>query len=85
MPLGMTWPITISYQDFHSSIQVLKGGYSLFLRVMKVLQPQLTAWLAGVLAKPTRFASPSFQFMDVYEPGFPSFETSYYPNSIMDS
>jgi hypothetical protein len=31
MPLGMVWPITICFEDFYSSIEVLKGGYSVFL------------------------------------------------------
>ncbi len=48
MPLGMAWPTAISFDDFYSSIQSLKGGYAIFLRVLQAIKPQLKAWLTAV-------------------------------------
>jgi hypothetical protein len=85
MPLGMVWPIGISFDDLHSSIFSLRGGYSAFLRVLKALKPHITTWLKAVHAEPTRFTSPSFQFVDIQPEGFPTFDTGDYPDAITDA
>jgi hypothetical protein len=84
MPLGMAWPTTISYEDFHSSIQCLKGGYLLFLRVLQALQPTLRSWFVAVQLSPVSFISPSFPFMDIHPAGFPTLNTGDYPGSVVD-
>ena len=85
MPLGMAWPTNISFEDFYSSIQSLKGGYSIFLRVLQAIKPQLMAWFVAVNTTSALFICPSFPLLEIHSLGFPALSTGDYPNSILDT
>jgi hypothetical protein len=85
IPLGLTWPTTISYKDFYSSVHGLNKGYSAFLLVLQALEPQLTTWLAAVQLEPTRFGSLSFPFLHIHPAGFTALGSGASPDSIVDA
>jgi hypothetical protein len=84
-PIGMAWLTTIGYEDFYSSIRGLKSGYSHFLTILTTLQPQLTAWLGSVHQTLTNSMYPSLPFLDIHPHGYPSFDTSEFPEAVLDS
>jgi hypothetical protein len=83
MPLGMAWPTAISFDDFYSSIQSLKGGYSIFLGSLQAIKPQLMAWFAAVNTASAPFICPSFPLLEIHSHGFPALSKGDYPDSIL--
>jgi len=85
-PIGMTWPIGISFPDLVASILRLGRTKKLFAPFVALLQDQqeaISAWLACVEAGTDRFVVDVVNFSDV-EGQFPSLESGSYPDAITD-
>jgi hypothetical protein len=84
-PLGMRWPLDISFLDLATSIRVALGKtYAPFQTVLQVLQPRLEPWLLAISAHPTRFQVSSCRFLPVYDAHFPNMDTGLWPASTSD-
>jgi hypothetical protein len=84
LPLGLTWPIATTYDDFYASILALKGGYANFLHVLSSLEPLLTPWFHAVASHPALFQTPSVAFTEIHNEGFPGLDTGDIPSSLSD-
>jgi hypothetical protein len=84
LPLGMAWPMMLSFTDFYASIISLKSAYSHFLPVLTALQPELTTCLEAVQQDPLCFVSPCIPFLEVHDSGYPDIETGVAPEALVD-
>jgi hypothetical protein len=85
LPLGMAWPMTLSFADFYASIFSLKSAYAHFLPVLTTLRSELTLWLEAVQLDPLLFVSPYIPFLEVHDSGYPDIETGVAPEALVNS